>query len=331
MPSISNRSTTDSHRYSRNPCSRLPRVTHMQQAASAYPLYHDLLGNSNPVQDPRLQTDARYWGANLPQPTTLDPYLEIALPHRQASRRQSPFVEPLVSQSPIKPPLQPSPEEALAQSGVHMSSWLAEAVWSMLVNPYEPGRPTDPLLRKVKQQYDENSLTTPPHTYLPSGARFGGNYNEGMRKMSSVDDLAFYSLDGGDMSPFSLLPARGAYVASGHVSPIHISPPASPRPYLLDNPYRLRHKVTSSFINFVYRTLSQTLLSPAGVILSLWYIRRFAIHSGGGEGGEQLRRMLYEAYLSEKGGEEVARRVVVLGLACSNKWLDDNTFTNKSW
>jgi hypothetical protein len=259
-----------------------------------------------------------------------DPYFEMAPTHRQSSCQQSPYVEPKASQSPIKPSIQPTPEDVLAQSGVHMSHWLAETVWNMLVSPYEPGRPTDVPLRKVKKQYSNHTLATPPNTYRQSGGRVGGNYNEGMGKMGAIDDLSFYSLDG-DMSPYPLLPARGHYSASGHVSPIHISPPASPRPYLIDNPYRLRHKVTSSFINFVYRTLSQTLLSPAAVILSLWYIRRFAIHSGGGEGGEQLRRLLCEAYSTEKGGEAVARRVVVLGLACSNKWLDDNTFTNKSW
>jgi hypothetical protein len=166
---------------------------------------------------------------------------------------------------------------------------------------------------------------TPPYAYLPSC------FN--LQKKTSNDDLASYSLDGGfgDSSPYSLYPSRGNYVSSGNVSPIHVSPPVtSYRSLLAHNPYGLPPTVSREFMDFVSRTLSQTLLSPAAVLLTLWYIRRFAVHTGGGESGATLRQVLTEAVI-RKGPEAAVQRVVVLGLACSNKWLDDNTFTNKSW
>lgn len=98
------------------------------------------------------------------------------------------------------------------------------------------------------------------------------------------------------------------------------------------NPFALASKPSQGFHDFVHRTLSQTLLSPTAVVLSLWYIRRMAIHTGGGSNGSQLRHALrIAAQTGRLGGEDAVQRVLTLGLACSNKWLDDNTFTNKSW
>ena len=86
----------------------------------------------------------------------------------------------------------------------------------------------------------------------------------------------------------------------------------------------------ASFTRFAHQTLAQTLIQPTGVMLALWYISRSPIHEGGGEQGRQFRDGLRNCGDGAT-GEEIAKRVLTLGLAWANKWLEDNTYTNRSW
>ncbi|KAF8592366.1 hypothetical protein K439DRAFT_1238086, partial [Ramaria rubella] len=92
--------------------------------------------------------------------------------------------------------------------------------------------------------------------------------------------------------------------------------------------------------------LCATLLQPSAIFLALWYIARFPVFFGAfayntkhnpkefkfrlellGEGsqepGADRTRQLLEAH--------APFRLLLLGVMLANKWLDDNTFSNKTW
>ncbi len=247
----------------------------------------------------------------LPSLAELD-YPEIAMaPIQQQAEYE-------IEQEP-QPPLQAGPnstvDDPVSESGLELHTWLAESVWNFCTTPYLPGKPCSP------QRSPKAAASYAPSSYDSYGNKQGKQYGmaDGYNNNNQND------ANGTGMSD---------WFETYSDQSVHISPPLTPSPAMLyHNPYGLRSSPSSSFISFVHRTLSQTLLSPSAVILSLWYIRRLAIHAGGGQDGVALRRMLMESVtdLEGRGGEEGARRVLTLGLACSNKWLDDNTFTNKSW
>lgn len=218
---------------------------------------------------------------------------------------------------------QPVVEEVAITSGVGLSGWLAEAVWQLCTVPFEPigGKqmPAEYVVNEATRTTVNSVLTSLCPDY---SAAFGNDV-----------DFTHYSPRSRNWSGFSspdVVSYRELYdPASGYASPIV----GSPSSRFASNPFGLRSKPSQAFVEFVHRTLSQTLLSPTAVVLSLWYIKRLAIHSGGAADGIMLRQMLHRSVsdMNGCGGEEAVQRILTLGLACSNKWLDDNTFTNKSW
>lgn len=218
---------------------------------------------------------------------------------------------------------QPVVEEVAITSGVGLSGWLAEAVWQLCTVPFEPigGKqmPAEYVVNEATRTTVDSVLTSLCSDY---SATFGNDV-----------DFTYYSPRSRNWSGFSspdVVSYRELYdPASGYASPIV----GSPSSRFASNPFGLRSKPSQAFVEFVHRTLSQTLLSPTAVVLSLWYIKRLAIHSGGAADGIMLRQMLHRSVsdMNGCGGEEAVQRILTLGLACSNKWLDDNTFTNKSW
>jgi len=238
--------------------------------------------------------------------------------HTQYPRQHSIDVEQ------IRQP-QPLAEEPAPTSGVGLSGWLAEAVWQLCTVPFEPsgspqqGRSNFAEYVKEADQLTNNLALT---SLYPDYSAFGNHVDSAHFSPCSQNYSGFSSPD---VVSFRELKDS----MSDSVSPVMNS--SSNR--MTMNPYGLRTKPSQAFVEFVHRTLSQTLLSPTAVILSLWYIRRLAIHSGGDADGLMLRQMLHRSAsdMNGRGGEEAAQRILTLGLACSNKWLDDNTFTNKSW
>lgn len=224
-------------------------------------------------------------------------------------------------------------DEAPGASGVALSGWLAHAVWDLCMNPFEP-------IVRPGEEKQETGTVSPASYGSECVDKTGQMTARSVLTQLYPDYSAYgYSTDSAHQSPYdplysavsspdlvSLRELRDPYVGSpvsGHSSPA----------MLCHNPYGLMANPSQAFVEFVHRTLSQTLLSPTAVVLALWYIRRLAIHSGGGADGIMLRAILSSAVSHPNGcgGEEAAQRVLTLGLACSNKWLDDNTFTNKSW
>ncbi|CAG8641678.1 8468_t:CDS:2 [Acaulospora morrowiae] len=89
-------------------------------------------------------------------------------------------------------------------------------------------------------------------------------------------------------------------------------PPQSPLP---SQPANLSQTASSQFKNFCVQVLLQTQLSNTVVILSLKYVQRFV------KGGRPV----------DFGEEGPEYRLFTIALMLANKFLDDNTFTNKTW
>ncbi|KAF8528987.1 hypothetical protein BU17DRAFT_80138 [Hysterangium stoloniferum] len=92
--------------------------------------------------------------------------------------------------------------------------------------------------------------------------------------------------------------------------------------------------------------LCATLLQPSAIFLALWYIARFPVFFGIFSYDPILQNKEYKFRLellgegSEDSGSNRTRqlleahapfRLFLLGVMLANKWLDDNTFSNKTW
>lgn len=90
----------------------------------------------------------------------------------------------------------------------------------------------------------------------------------------------------------------------------------------------------------VHSLLMSTLLQPSAVLLALWYIARLPIYfSGVPLGLEHVKERRFRAELLDTTGgvdgktleANATFRLIVLGFMLANKWLDDHTFSNKTW
>jgi hypothetical protein len=92
--------------------------------------------------------------------------------------------------------------------------------------------------------------------------------------------------------------------------------------------------------------LCATLLQPSAIFLALWYIARFPVFFGVFDYDPTLHSKEYKFRLellgegSEDSGSDKTKqllkahapfRLLLLGVMLANKWLDDNTFSNKTW
>ncbi|EIW76162.1 hypothetical protein CONPUDRAFT_168749 [Coniophora puteana RWD-64-598 SS2] len=89
----------------------------------------------------------------------------------------------------------------------------------------------------------------------------------------------------------------------------------------------------------VHSVLLSTLLQPSAVLLSLWYIARLPVFLGvGGFGPEHVKELRFRSELFGNPGMSKDSptaspifRLIILGFMFANKWLDDHTFSNKTW
>jgi len=91
----------------------------------------------------------------------------------------------------------------------------------------------------------------------------------------------------------------------------------------------------------IHNLLLSTLLQPSAVYLAVWYMVRLPVYFGAAPlGAEFVKEKAFRAeFLGENqnGFEREALensapfRLVVLGCMLANKWLDDHTFSNKTW
>lgn len=115
---------------------------------------------------------------------------------------------------------------------------------------------------------------------------------------------------------------------------------------VLTNLYRAFYKQYSTqppshLAHSVHSMLLSTLLQPSAVFLALWYIVRLPVFFGPvGLGSEHVREKMFRAELFGEAHLPLDRdavesfapfRLVLLGCMLANKWLDDHTFSNKTW
>ncbi|KAJ6516171.1 hypothetical protein C8R45DRAFT_234522 [Mycena sanguinolenta] len=90
--------------------------------------------------------------------------------------------------------------------------------------------------------------------------------------------------------------------------------------------------------NAVHSVLLSTLLQPSAVFLALWYIVRLPVYyDAAALGPDYVKELRFRAALLGNGlDQDVTEasapfRLIVLGCMLANKWLDDHTFSNKTW
>lgn len=111
--------------------------------------------------------------------------------------------------------------------------------------------------------------------------------------------------------------------------------------YTPPNAAPLRLPAPLHLTNAVHSLLMSTLLQPSAVLLALWYIARLPVFFGAaGLGPEHVKERRFRAELLGDGrgnvdGESAEGtatfRLILLGFMLANKWLDDHTFSNKTW
>lgn len=84
--------------------------------------------------------------------------------------------------------------------------------------------------------------------------------------------------------------------------------------------------------------LLSSLLQPSAVFLATWYIARLPVYFGNVHfNGDPAREILFRVALLGEGQDRenmettAPFRLLVLGFMLANKWLDDHTFSNKTW
>ncbi|KAG2158908.1 uncharacterized protein EDB93DRAFT_1245471 [Suillus bovinus] len=89
----------------------------------------------------------------------------------------------------------------------------------------------------------------------------------------------------------------------------------------------------------VHALLMSTLLQPSAVLLAMWYIARLPVYFSGATSGLGVKERRFTAELLDTTGgidgktleANATFRLIVLGFMLANKWLDDHTFSNKTW
>ncbi|KAF5393763.1 hypothetical protein D9757_000268 [Collybiopsis confluens] len=88
----------------------------------------------------------------------------------------------------------------------------------------------------------------------------------------------------------------------------------------------------------IHSLLLSTLLQPSAIFLALWYIVRLPVFFDAVTGPEHAKEYRFRVTLLgenqglDREAEHAAPfRLVVLGCMLANKWLDDHTFSNKTW
>ncbi|KAL4241944.1 hypothetical protein ABKN59_000550 [Abortiporus biennis] len=117
------------------------------------------------------------------------------------------------------------------------------------------------------------------------------------------------------------------------LKPEYAQPSASVRHYSVSPPNHLPKSIHSMLLS--------TLLQPSAIFLALWYIVQLPVYFGptclGPANAREIRfraELLGEAHMAlDRDTIEMYApfRLVLLGSMLANKWLDDHTFSNKTW
>ena len=86
---------------------------------------------------------------------------------------------------------------------------------------------------------------------------------------------------------------------------------------------------STSLVHFVKDVLARMSVEHTSIVAATWFLSGLGLHDGDGAKGSQIRAFLRAQRSTEI--EAVEKRVAMLGLLLAGKWLDDNSFLNKSW
>jgi hypothetical protein len=91
----------------------------------------------------------------------------------------------------------------------------------------------------------------------------------------------------------------------------------------------------------IHSLLLSTLLQPSAVLLALWYIVRLPVYFDAAVlSADHVKEIHFRAELFGHATENPDRdakessapfKLILLGCMLANKWLDDHTFSNKTW
>jgi hypothetical protein len=91
----------------------------------------------------------------------------------------------------------------------------------------------------------------------------------------------------------------------------------------------------------IHSLLLSTLLQPSAVFLAVWYIVRLPVFFGASLAADHVKELRFRVeLLGDCRGDIIDReamqasapfRLILLGCMLANKWLDDHTFSNKTW
>jgi len=111
-----------------------------------------------------------------------------------------------------------------------------------------------------------------------------------------------------------------------------------PHPFFRSSSYPQRYARMPQYnlAGSIRSLLLSTLLQPSAIFLSLWYIMRLPVYLGPvAFGADYVKETEFRKELLGE-NEQIAEdhapfRVFLLGCMLANKWLDDHTFSNKTW
>ncbi|CAO1637963.1 unnamed protein product [Parajaminaea phylloscopi] len=199
--------------------------------------------------------------------------------------------------SPVKPKVPPqSSTDALARWFAELACWIwFSPATSSLTGASLPGTPC----RSPTTAY------TPMHS-SPLASRIGAGIKRGHSKTRSQD---------GGVGSFWLYQERQSAIAAAGLSGENGHRPGSSYSQSQGDEYSsLRLVPRSRFVSFIRDTLRTTQVSTSVLILALLYIRRL--------------KLLHPRLRGQEGSEY---RLCVTALMLGNKFLDDHTYTNKTW
>jgi len=116
-------------------------------------------------------------------------------------------------------------------------------------------------------------------------------------------------------------------------------PPAFAQSAMTASPYAVAPP--SYLAPSIHTLLLSTLLQPSAVFLAVWYIVRLPVYFAAAPlGAELTKESAFRAAFLGESQDSLERqalensapfRLIVLGCMLANKWLDDHTFSNKTW
>lgn len=197
-------------------------------------------------------------------------------------------------------------------------------------------------LRSPRGSECSSEPSTPLTVRKPSAAKVQSDLSDSVESLGIADATGSLSLSDGAVqnAPLKAHARSIGMQQDGHTFPslascglALIGTPAKKRAALSPSGREyspLFGEPSPAFRRFVHQVLSQTLVSPTALLLALYYVRRqLPSIIGVGAGGSDEELSASSLYVQPPSSAPF--KLLTLGLMLANKYLDDNTFLNKTW